>query len=221
MLRKLVKYIQEKSLKPLLMWYLRKDRTYKFEGITLVVFKDIFHPLFFYSTMILIRHLKKFDLRNKSLLEPGCGSGLISVWAAKKGALVTAFDINPVAVENTLINAEKNKVVVQTLVSDLFINLPEFKYDFILINPPYYRGKPLNGSQYAWYCGNDYEYFENLFKKLPDYSKLNNETIMVLSQDCDLQMIQTIALRNNLNMQLISSIRSLLEKNYLYKISCR
>jgi release factor glutamine methyltransferase len=41
----------------------------------------------------------QFPLKNKHVLELGAGSGLIAIKAAKEGALVTATDINPVAIE--------------------------------------------------------------------------------------------------------------------------
>ena len=108
---------------------------------------------------------------------------MISVWAAGKGAIVTALDINKEAVANTQLNADVNNLNINVLESNLFANLDPEPFDFIVINPPYYPGKPLNNSQYAWYCGPEFEFFENLFKKLPDYCHPQTETLMVLSQD--------------------------------------
>jgi len=218
MFRKIVKYSQEITLKPLLLWYLRKDRSFNFEGLNITVKAGIFHPLYFYSSLILVRYLKNQNLLNKKLLEPGCGSGLISVWAAAKGAKVTALDINPEAVANTLWNAENNNLVIKVIESNLYSNLPPEPFDFILINPPYYPGKPLNNSQYAWYCGPEFEFFETLFGKLSKYIHLETETILVLSQDCDLERIKFIAGKYNFDMQLLSVSRSLLESNFLFKI---
>src|SRR5688572_28279605 len=141
MFRKIVKYSQEITIKPLLLWYLRKDRHFEFEGLKITVKAGIFHPSFFYSTRILLRELEKYKLIGKKLLEPGCGSGLISVWAARKGALVTAIDINKEAVFNTRLNATNNNLKINILESNLFDKLPSEQFDFIAINPPYYPGK--------------------------------------------------------------------------------
>jgi cyclopropane fatty-acyl-phospholipid synthase-like methyltransferase len=46
----------------------------------------------------------------KTLLEIGCGIGVATVCAALQGAQCTATDINPAAVENVLLNAEKHHV---------------------------------------------------------------------------------------------------------------
>jgi ribosomal protein L11 methyltransferase len=45
-----------------------------------------------------------------NVLDLGCGSGILSIAAAKLGAAhVLALDIDPVAVESSLLNAEQNK----------------------------------------------------------------------------------------------------------------
>ncbi len=70
------------------------------------------------------------------LLEMGCGSGLISLHAAKAGAEVTAVDINPFAVECTRRNASRNNLRVKTIESNLFERV-EGDFDVIVFNPPY------------------------------------------------------------------------------------
>ena len=69
-------------------------------------------------------------------LEMGCGSGLISLHAAKAGADVTAADINPEAVECTRRNASRNNLKVKTIVSDIFSNV-QGDFDVMAFNPPY------------------------------------------------------------------------------------
>ena len=72
----------------------------------------------------------------QSLLEIGCGSGLVSIHAARLGADVTAVDINPEAVECTRQNANRNGVRVKVRESDLFQKVAGY-YDVIAFNPPY------------------------------------------------------------------------------------
>lgn len=81
------------------------------------------------------------DLRGKSFLEVGCGSGIVAITAAVMGADVTAVDVNPAAVRCTLHNAERNGVRVKAFVSDLFENV-RGRYDVIAFNPPYLPGSP-------------------------------------------------------------------------------
>ena len=75
-------------------------------------------------------------LPGQNFLEVGCGSGLISLHAAKLGAIVSAVDINPNAVECTRQNANRNGVRVKVRQSDLFQNVTGY-FDVIAFNPPY------------------------------------------------------------------------------------
>jgi ribosomal protein L11 methyltransferase len=63
--------------------------------------------------------LLMLDLPRGSLLDVGCGSGVLSIAAAKLGfAPVIALDHDPQAVEATIRNAEANDVVVDARVAD-------------------------------------------------------------------------------------------------------
>ena len=72
-----------------------------------------------------------------SVLEIGCGSGIISIHLAKKGNLVTSVDINPKAVKATKFNAQRNKVEIEILQSNMFSAISNRKFDTIVCNPPY------------------------------------------------------------------------------------
>lgn len=68
------------------------------------------------TTQLSLKLLEKENLKGKSLLDVGCGSGILSIFAAKKGAKkVVGIDIDPLAVEETLENAKVNKVELQAL----------------------------------------------------------------------------------------------------------
>jgi len=72
-----------------------------------------------------------------SVLEIGCGSGIISVHLAKQGNQVTSVDINPKAVKATKHNARKNNVEIEILQSNMFSAVLNRKFDTIVCNPPY------------------------------------------------------------------------------------
>jgi ribosomal protein L11 methyltransferase len=59
------------------------------------------------------------DLERGSLLDVGCGSGVVSVAAAKLGfAPVTAVDFDPSAIDATRRNAQRNGTELTTLLAD-------------------------------------------------------------------------------------------------------
>jgi len=78
---------------------------------------------------------------NGSILEIGCGSGIVSLSAAQANPknTVLGVDINPRAVKCASANAAANGIKnASFLLSDLFSEIPAAqKFDFILFNPPY------------------------------------------------------------------------------------
>ncbi len=122
-------------------------------GVPLVVFPGVFHPILFVSTSLLLDALDQLRLRaGSSVLDLGTGTGICAIFAAMKGAQVTATDISPLAVRcakvNVAINCLENRVRV--LQGDLFLPVERDTFDLIMFNPPYYEGKPRDWPEYAW-----------------------------------------------------------------------
>lgn len=213
-----LKHIVAQTYKPLLEKYLSKTRMYKYGNIKLEIPPQVFHPGFFCSTRLLLNYIKQLPLNGKSFLEPGCGSGLISIYAAKKGANVTATDINPVAIEFLLKNSKQNNVKLEIIQSDLFRDIPEQQFGIIAINPPYYKKQPKTARDYAWYCGENGEYFEKLFTKLNNYIHPRSQVLMVLFDGCDMKMINDLAGQKGFFLECVQTKQTLLEKNFIFKI---
>lgn len=214
-MRRFIKGIVHRTWKPYVQWYLKSPRTYRWGDIRIVVQPEVFHPGFFFSTALLLRYLKRVPLHNKKVIEVGSGSGLISLYCAKQGADVCACDINPVAVENTKSNAENNRKKFPVYLSNLFSDVPNTKFDFILVNPPYYKKNPDNLAEHAWFCGENLEYFDSLFRQASAYSTGESEILMVLSDECDIEGIKKTAANQGWNciQRLEKYIRW--EKNYI------
>jgi release factor glutamine methyltransferase len=206
------------TYKPLLVKYLSSTRSYSYKSITLQIPPQVFHPRFFYSTKLLLRYLNSLQIKQRSFLELGAGSGLIALWAAQKGAYVTASDINPTAVEYLHVNKLTNKANIRIIQSDLFDEIPEKKFDFIAINPPYYKKNPQSFYDHSWYCGENGEYFKKLFSQLGKYIDSNSKVIMCLSEECDVMMIQTDAMRVGFDLKLVYQKQNLVERNYIFQI---
>ncbi len=68
------------------------------------------------STRLALGLLAAIDLTAASVLDVGCGTGVLAVAAARLGAAdVTAVDVDPTAVEITRDNAARNEVRIRTL----------------------------------------------------------------------------------------------------------
>ncbi|MFT3793560.1 methyltransferase [Flavobacterium sp.] len=215
-----MKAIVKRILSPLLQkasaHYLKKRRKYAYRGVSVWVEPTVFPPFITISTKLLLQFLDPMDLRGKKVLELGCGCGIISIVAAKNGAMVTATDINEVALEALRKNASDNGVSPDILHSDLFESLDGNSFDVIVINPPYYPKAPQSMAENAWFCGEDFEYFEKLFAQLPAF--LAAQTYMILSDDCDLVRIQTIAAKNKIEFQLAQEKKVVTETNYIFRL---
>lgn len=197
-------------------WYFSKTRTFTYKSIRAKILSGVFYPQFTLSTRIVLNYLETQDLRSKSILELGCGSGVISTLAAKKGAKVLASDINPIAIDNTVLNAQLNQVNLQVVKSDLFQDIHQ-KFNLIVINPPYFPKDPITVEDHAWYCGSNFEYFTTLFKQMPSYLLKEGKAILILSEDCQIHRIAKLA-KNYLSWKNIATIKKWGEKHYLFEL---
>ena len=74
------------------------------------------------STRLCLVLLQDRDLRNRTVLDVGTGSGVLAIVAARLGAaFVNAIDVDPDAIENARENIERNRVanIVEAHVRDL------------------------------------------------------------------------------------------------------
>tara|TARA_B110000240_G_scaffold196303_1_gene248142 strand:- start:3994 stop:4650 length:657 start_codon:yes stop_codon:yes gene_type:complete len=196
--------------------YNLKQRNYTYNGIEVVISAEVFPPHFTISTKILLDYIKPLNITDKSFLELGCGSGVISLFAGSKGANVTASDINQIAIDMLKEASSKNKIPVNVVYSDLFESLSNQTFEYIIINPPYYPKAPQNDKECAWFCVEDFEYFKKLFAQLPKHIAPN--TWMILSEDCEIEHIKKLAAKNGLSFALMLEKSVLKEKNYIFSI---
>ena len=205
-------------LRPLSQWYLSKIRVYRDGGIVLKVYPGVFHPGLFFSTKVLLQYLKEQSMQGLRVLELGAGSGLIAIYCAKQGAMVTASDISKNATDHLHENAAINNVHLNIVLSDLFETLNPSDFDLIIINPPYYPNDVQSEKDFAWFCGKDFQYFKKLFYQLNNGNKPYGKTIMVLSEDCDINHIRALAKENGLSLHLLFEKRHVGELNYIFSI---
>jgi len=216
--RQFLKRISSPFLKLISKYYLTNKRSYKYKNLDITVLPGVFHPGLFISTKQLLLLVDGLQLKSKQVLELGAGTGTVAIYCAKQGAIVTATDINPTAIENVNLNAEQNSVNVKTVISDLFDDIQQQAFDYIFINPPYYPKKPTNNEEHAWFCGEEFEYFKKLFSQIEKYINSDSNVFMILSEDCALDTIQEIANNNNINLELHKKAKVWLEWNYIFSL---
>lgn len=216
--KSIIRKIGFRILYPLSQKYLSKERSYKYKDITVTVFPGVFHPGFFFSTNLLLKYLEKLELNEKYVLELGAGSGLISLFAAKRGAFVTASDISLTAVYNIEKNVKMNDANVEVVHSDLFDDIPHRRNDYIIINPPYYKKTPVSEKEFAWFGGDDFQYFRKLFTQLGNNIYENTNVLMVISDEADLEMIKSISAEYKFLLKEVFHKKIWGENHFIYNI---
>ncbi len=88
------------------------------------------------SEILFLAETRYGDLKNRSVLDLGCGSGILAIGAALLGAKeVVGIDINSESVEAAKRNAHLAQVVVDLLVGDIESIRGDF--DVTVMNPPF------------------------------------------------------------------------------------
>ncbi len=87
------------------------------------------------TTHMMIEFLLRTDLEQKSVLDMGCGTGVLAILAEKKGAkTITAIDINDWCFRNSLENIEKNCCKKTTVIKGDAEALNQKTFDVIIAN---------------------------------------------------------------------------------------
>jgi release factor glutamine methyltransferase len=216
--KSLIKRLAFRILFPVSEKYLSKERSYKYDDITVTVFPGVFHPGFYFSTKLLLKYLEEIELDKKYVLELGAGTGLISIYASKRGGFVTASDISLTAFYNIEKNIKMNDANVEVVHSDLFEQVPQLRYDYIIINPPYYKKTPTTQKEFAWFGGDDFQYFRKFFSQLGNFYFENTNVIMILSDEAEIRMIKSIAAEYKFSMEEVFQKKTWGEVHYIFKI---
>ncbi len=87
------------------------------------------------TTHMMVQHLLKLDLEDKKVLDMGCGTGILAIFAEMKGAKpLDAIDIDTWCYENSLENVERNNCKHISVFEGDATLLINKKYDVIIAN---------------------------------------------------------------------------------------
>ena len=109
-------------------------------GLEIMVLPNVFSPKYITNSAWFadeVTHL----VGKKRLLEIGTGTGLVALAAALGGAVVSATDLNPCAVQNARLNFHTYGVKETVYEGDVFDPVhPDERFDYIFWNHPFNRG---------------------------------------------------------------------------------
>jgi methylase of polypeptide subunit release factors len=161
-------------------------------GRQLLTDPEVLHPVYFLSTRVLIDAVLALNLRGKRFLDMGCGSGAVGIFAAARGAMVTACDINPRAVALTRENLRRNHVDADVIESDLFGALDGRAFDVICFNIPFYTGEPRTPFEAALFGGKDLATVRAFATGCPGALSAGGTVVVVFSEDANRDKILSL-----------------------------
>ena len=87
------------------------------------------------TTHMMVQHLINLNVENRKVLDMGCGTGILAIFAEMKGAKpIDAIDIDAWCYENSLENVERNNCSNIAVYEGDSSILKEKKYDIIIAN---------------------------------------------------------------------------------------
>lgn len=189
--------------------YLQKVRTHtepysvKVLGKELIVFPKVMSPKYDWSGSFHARKLGK--VAGKDFLELGCGSGIVSLFAALKGAKkVVAVDINKDAVANTTANFKKYKLrTAKAFHSNLFSKVAG-KFDVIVFNLPYHGNKPKDLLERG-VADEGYKTMRRFLKQAGRFLKIGGEMHVGFSTSGDTKLLMRTIKENGFQVKKLHS----------------
>ena len=87
------------------------------------------------TTHMMVQHLSELDLKEKKVLDMGCGTGILAIFSEMKGAKpIDAIDIDAWCYENSIENCERNNCKHISVYEGDVSLLINKKYDVIIAN---------------------------------------------------------------------------------------
>jgi release factor glutamine methyltransferase len=88
------------------------------------------------DSFLMLEALAELSLGGLRVLDMGTGSGILAVYCARRGADVTASDIDIEAIRALQLTCDRMGISIKLVTCDLFSKIPE-RFDMVVFNPPY------------------------------------------------------------------------------------
>ncbi|ABK14076.1 MAG: methyltransferase [Methanothrix sp.] len=172
------------------------------------------------DTYLLMRAAISEASAGDSVIEIGCGSGVISASLIGKVRSILATDINPHAVRAAA------SLGIPAVRADLFHGINS-KFDLILFNPPYLPtedGLDLNPEDDRWLStaldggADGREVIERFLKGVKNIMSPRGRLLLLISSLTGLDEVQELARRSGFNTEIVAMERYFFEELYVLKL---
>ncbi len=184
-MRGLLGRIPRPSGRRFLLWQSRRAYVRHWDGKPLLVLPGVLDPVATKVGAWLAAVAAEAARPGETWVDMGCGTGVVGLALAAKGAEVTCVDIDPQAVRNARANAALHQLDVACVESDLFTALPGRVFDRVVYNVPFWPGEPVGPSGEprpfgrAMYAGADFAAIRAFAAAFPAHAR---EAWVVLSE---------------------------------------
>jgi release factor glutamine methyltransferase len=88
------------------------------------------------DSFLMLEALAELRFGGLRVLDMGTGSGILAMYCARRGADVTASDIDIEAIKALQLTSDRMGISIKLVTCDLFSKIPE-RFDIVVFNPPY------------------------------------------------------------------------------------
>ena len=182
----------------------KKEARVKVLGRELIVLPGVYPPVF-RDSLELVKAVLARVKEGDSVLDFGCASGVVSVFAAEKASSVTAVDSSSAAVECAEKNAELHcfSQKFRAFKSNLFSALKGKKFDLIVFNPPFCTARPKSRIETPVSDFN-HSTLKRFLKQARKHLNENGHILLVFSDSAGLGLLKSFAGRNGYSTKKLS-----------------
>jgi release factor glutamine methyltransferase len=169
------------------------------------------------DSFLMLDVLAELNLRGLRVLDMGTGSGILAAYCARRGADVTASDIDIEAIRTLELTAARLEVSIKLIACDLFSKI-HGSFDIIVFNPPYLpsstiEDRTIDGGEQGTQTVN--RFLDKLTQHLID----NGLALLVVSSSNDPELL--VARHPDLSFRKVRERSLFFEKLCVFEVKAR
>jgi HemK-related putative methylase len=179
---------------------------FKDNGLKIVVNERVYEPA--EDSFLLAKYAGR--VKGK-LLDMGCGTGIVGLYALNNGADVVFADVSEEAIKLTKRNLALNNFSAPVIHSNLFENVNE-TFDVIAFNPPY-----LEGEGEVWWSGG-YALINTFLEQAVQHLNAGGNILLIVSSLTRVSKVKHKVQQLGLNLEVVEDEQFFFERLQVWKL---